>query len=230
MAEFGIPDEPGFRGAPTLGPLASSVAGFTQGLQRGLQSRQEKKAALAKQQAEEKVARTRAQGAAGRRLDLDFEGINETTDERSKNLGRELSDLRDNISDPLLAESKESNQAELARKTEQLKTLQGSSDAVRKAQATAKALPPQLRIQVSENILEFTRFKLWNKFEDMEKFIETRTRGMDPRVKNILTELGFASLDRGDWQIIGDQAPPGEIELSPADVQWVDNFFEDEGK
>ncbi len=228
MAEFGIPDEPGFRGAPVLGPLASSVAGFTQGLERGLESRARKKAVFAKQQADEKAANIKAGRAAASQIRTDFGDLNKTTTDRIRELDRQRAVLIKRRDDPLVnldEDQKSLVQSEISVIDAERGGLLESSDALSRAEIAAKVLPPHQQRAVSFAMLDATRPRDFKNFAAFEKFKKDFTANFGPAAGKTLGEVLEGERAKGTIRIIADILGPPEKDLTPDDESFLQGAF-----
>lgn len=229
MAEFGIPDEPGFRGAPVLGPLASSVAGFTQGLERGLQSRQQKKAALAKQRAQESVARTRAGASVARRLDSDLGDLTRGDTDRVKELDRQRKALQARLDDKLSSltdDEKQTIRFDMNLIDDETNSLRSSISAITKVGISARGLTTKQQQTILTNLLEVGLPRQFDNFELFIKMKKDFLGQFDPAVAQRLDALLEAERKRGNIRIDRDILGPGPVVLDEKDLNTVKGFFD----
>lgn len=227
MAEFGLPDQPGFRGAPVLGPLAASVAGLTQGLERGLQSRQAKKAALAKQQAEERVARTRAGASFAKRITADFRDLTKSDTEKVKDISRQKIALKKRRGDPLsnlTDEQKQKIDFDLNLLSDEEDTLRESLSSFSRLEIVVRSLPPNQQAIFQQNLLNTSEFRDFEEFDDFLKFKKQFTEKFDPQLAQALGEALEAERERGTIRIRRDILGPGEIVLDKEDEDFLDGL------
>lgn len=228
MAEFGVPDQPGFRGAPVLGPLAASVAGFTQGLERGLQSRADKKAALAKQQAEERVAKSRASASASSKLFTDLRNLTKGDVDRVKELARQRAALKKQLGDPLgnlTDDQKTKIQFDINVLDDEDKSLRQSGTSFSRLEVGVRGLSPAQQRTFQQNFLRTTSLRNFFDFEEWAQFKKDFIAPFDPKVGKALGEALEAERERGTIKIDADILGPGEIVFDAEDN--IDEFVED---
>lgn len=229
MAEFGIPDEPGFRGTPVLGPLAASVAGFTQGIQRGLQSRQEKKGALAKQRAEEKVAKLRAGATASSKFKSGFGNLTKGEKDKVKDSANRLAALKKelgNVLSNLTDDQKTRIQFDINVLTDEITTSRTSISSFARAETMASGLTPSQQTTINENFLNVTQFRDFDDFPAFVKFKKEFIAQFDPQVGQVLGELLEAERERKTIILRTDILGPGEIIFDKEDEDFLDGLFE----
>lgn len=229
MAEFGIPDEPGFRGTPVLGPLAASVAGFTQGLERGLQSREQKKAALAKQQAQEKAARIKAGAVLGRSLTDDFGDLTKPTSVRVLDLSRQEAVLKKTLASPLsnlTDEQKQKMQFDINLLSDEQSSLRTSLASFRRLEIVVGALNPQQQTIFKQNLLSITENRDFFDFDEFTNFKKQLDSKFEPKVAQALGEALEAERERGTITIRSDILGPGAAVLDPSDEPFLQSLFE----
>lgn len=227
MAEFGIPDEPGFRGAPVLGPLAASVAGFTQGLERGLQSRESKKAALAKQQAQERVAKARASASASTKLFTDLRNLTKGDTDRVREISRQTAALKKQLGDVLsnlTDEQKAKIQFDINVLQDEDKFLRKSGTSFSRLEVGVRGLSTNQQRTFQQNFLRTTEKRNFVTFDEWAQFKKDFTAPFDPKVAAALGEALEAERERGTIKIDADILGPGEIVFDEEDK--IDEFVE----
>ncbi len=229
MAEFGIPDQPGFRGAPVLGPLAASVAGLTQGLERGLESRAAQKAALAKQRAQEKAAKIKAGASLAKRLSADFGDLTKGDTEKVKDISRQKTALEKRFGDPLsnlTDEQKQKMRFDINLLSDEEDALRESLSSFSRLEVVVRSLPPAQQAIVQQNFVRATEFRDFVEFEDFLKFKKQFTAPFDSKVGQALGEFLEAERERGTIRVRRDILGPAEIVLDKEDESFLDGILE----
>lgn len=200
---FQLPDEPGFRGAPTLTPLAAAVSGFTTGLERGLTRKGQRRQTAAERASRERIAGARAARGVSKDLTEGLSDITKIRQEEVRALRRDLAAKQKQFADPLFVGEKGPIQSDISSIQSQIEGISKGITDIFKVTPGIRLLPPGDQAIILGNLGLFTT-GTFRSFADFENRIVELSGSLSAGGKKKAKELALSAFALGDIGIIGD--------------------------